>query len=440
MKRKYSRLLLAAAMLLCACGKEAAEPVIQDTETAQNTETETEVAKEDETDLMAVWVKEPSMKLDSIANLEAVSFILGAEIELKGYPAEWYLNDPDGPWNIPEYRSDALIAEYQGNYGIMDYKGNVLYPFVFAGENRDDYIPIGFQPFEGFIAYSPSGTARKFSADFSDTGFILSGGVGGYAPTPYIVDHVILIDDPETMAVKEFTNTFHTRIAAEVDTKDRTPAGCAVVNENTEILFETQGHCGQFVNGFLGIHENSGWENPGRKGFVRVYDGKEITGGAVYEDALYFEDGYAPVKTSGRWAFIDEEGKPVSDPLFDGVSVLHNGRAYVKYHDLWGILDIAETLRKQIFISEETLGGPYMEETLIIPELHEEVIGTATILVDGLNSRSIPNTGGTKLEKVKKSETYDVYEIYEDSEYTWYRIGTDRWITDTGEWVSYAAG
>ena len=41
--------------------------------------------------------------------------------------------------------------------------------------------------------------------------------------------------------------------------------------------------------------------------FVDVKTGNRITD-FLYDDALFFEDGYAPVKKGDYWGFIDEEG------------------------------------------------------------------------------------------------------------------------------------
>ncbi|GEM_PF-1225286 len=66
------------------------------------------------------------------------------------------------------------------------------------------------------------------------------------------------------------------------------------------------------------------------------------------------------------------------------------------------------------------------------------ILGSVTVKVTNLNSRSIPSTSGEKLPKVKDKETYTVYEIAYGEGYTWYRIGEDRWIADEdGKWVDF---
>ena len=66
------------------------------------------------------------------------------------------------------------------------------------------------------------------------------------------------------------------------------------------------------------------------------------------------------------------------------------------------------------------------------------IIGSVTIKVTNLNSRSIPSASGEKLAKVKDGQTYTVYDIAYGEGYTWYKIGEDRWIADQdGKWVDF---
>ena len=53
-----------------------------------------------------------------------------------------------------------------------------------------------------------------------------------------------------------------------------------------------------------------------------------------------------------------------------------------------------------------------------------------------INIRSIPSTKGEKLGSFAKGEIIYAFETKEAEGYTWYRIGTDRWVADkNGEWI-----
>ena len=70
--------------------------------------------------------------------------------------------------------------------------------------------------------------------------------------------------------------------------------------------------------------------------------------------------------------------------------------------------------------------------------LAEEVFNEFSILVaaDAINFRRDPSTTSKEniIDQAYMGETYTVYEQIEDSEYTWYRIGEDRWIANDGTW------
>ena len=57
-------------------------------------------------------------------------------------------------------------------------------------------------------------------------------------------------------------------------------------------------------------------------------------------------------------------------------------------------------------------------------------------IVGKINIRSLPSTKGEKLGSFEKGEIIYAFETKEGEGYTWYRIGTDRWVADkNGEWI-----
>lgn len=65
-----------------------------------------------------------------------------------------------------------------------------------------------------------------------------------------------------------------------------------------------------------------------------------------FDDATFYEDGYIGVKKNDKWAFMDSDGNVVTDYLFDKVSGLYKGKAYVKINGKIGILDLYSSLNK----------------------------------------------------------------------------------------------
>ena len=66
-------------------------------------------------------------------------------------------------------------------------------------------------------------------------------------------------------------------------------------------------------------------------------------------------------------------------------------------------------------------------------------IGYVTVHVDRLRVRRTHSTTSAVRGEATNGERYQVYETYEDDDYTWYRIGTNRWIAGTDESTSYEA-
>ncbi|MBQ9823538.1 MAG: WG repeat-containing protein [Solobacterium sp.] len=425
--------LLCASLLLAACGT-AEETSLPDPQEPAEQETEEPVQPG-----KVIWVKEPSMKLDIVGEMKAYPYILGARIEYTGYPSEWAAHaEADYNDKITGYRNDCLIAGIDGRYGIIDYNGNAVWPFNITKQyDGDDSLPVVYQPYTGFVVYDTDESASVFDAGFTSRSEVLTGGLGGWAPTPYVRNHEVLIDDPASGAAMAYENQFDARQVMDVTDDNGNAIGCAVIAKDTSIMMETDYHCSSFVNGIVTVTEKDDWNDPGKTGFVSA-EGKDITGGPVYEKTGFFMEGYAPVKINGKWAYIDEEGRQVTEAVFTYASMINGGRAFVEYNGLYGVLDLANTLKQNIPVNDETCSGDYHEEPFEEQEAaQEESIGILKVLIDNLNSRSLPSTDGEKLGKPDKGSEWDVYEIREAEGYTWYRIGKDRWVADGGGWVEY---
>jgi hypothetical protein len=436
---KKMTFILCASLLLAGC---AATGETAHEETPQPQPQETQEPAEAR---KVIWVKEPSMKLDAVAEMEAHPYILGARVEYTGYPSEWAAHaEKPYDYEIPNYRSDCLIAGRNGMYGIIDYNGNVVWPFNIAGRPEwENSVPVVYQPYTGFAVFDTDQSASVFNADFTARTQTVTGGLGGWAPSPYVRNHEVLIDDPATMTPMAYENQFDARQVMDVMDENGSSIGCAVIARDTSVMMETEYHCSSFVNGFVTVTENDDWMNPGKTGFVSA-EGKDITGGPVYEETGFFMEGYAPVRTGGKWAYIDEEGRQVTDAVFTYASVINGGRAFVEYNGLYGVLDLVNTLRENIPVNDETCAGSYSEQPLEEPEAEtapasapEDAIGSLKVLVDNLNSRKAPSTEAEKLSKPERGSEWNVYEIREAEGYTWYRIGEDRWVADGGGWVGY---
>ena len=179
-------------------------------------------------------------------------------------------------------------------------------------------------------------------------------------------------------------------------------------------------------------------------------------------------EAYAAVKKDGKWAYINERGELVTDFIWDNVSTMYNGRVYVGLKDRFGILDLKSTLVRGKKVTLETCYGstdPEMAyaaisaldehvpkqmerdpETVAEEETFEKahkIIGIITPRFDDINVREKPSTSAEVADVLRDSDPSDekefyysqyVYEVTEAEGYTWYRIGTNRWVADHGNW------
>ena len=67
------------------------------------------------------------------------------------------------------------------------------------------------------------------------------------------------------------------------------------------------------------------------------------------------------------------------------------------------------------------------------------VIGTATVIVNGLNIREKPDKNSRWISQTNAPAKYYVYEIVQNQGYIWYRISDSMWIANDGTWVSFSS-
>lgn len=66
-------------------------------------------------------------------------------------------------------------------------------------------------------------------------------------------------------------------------------------------------------------------------------------------------------------------------------------------------------------------------------------IGIAKVITNNLRIRQTPSTKNKIVGHVENGKSYNVYQIKVNEGYTWYRIGTEKWIADNGKWLIYRA-
>lgn len=170
-----------------------------------------------------------------------------------------------------------------------------------------------------------------------------------------------------------------------------------------------------YVNGFYAVKSESGIQ------LVRAKDGKPVND-QYYEEVRYYEDGYCPVRKNGKWAYINESGAQVTDFIFQDASYAASDSAFVQMDGAWGMLNLA---RMNASVTEQNLSG-----------WKEPAMGTLEIQAETINVRREPSTESEIISLLPAGEVLSYYEVKESEGYTWYRIGTGRWVASDGTWIT----
>ncbi len=399
----------------------------------------------------SIWTHEPDLDFDKAGDLPAFNYgietasttafgdvTLYVETEKSGYPGEW---------NSAGYTKDAMLVEKNNEQGIYSHAGEELYS-VSLNKINTAYIagvvPGPFKDSSGkvSIAYGTANTAASkaqiFSSDFksmnevsldqftynvtiSDKDPFLayqgdtlgiagvkknsSGAMTGWAFEAYTPKAI-----KENMVIPVIDAQFVVQGYAIFS-----PDGTKVNDLSTEMKYRT----GSYINGYYVISDGT---------YTTLIDA--ASGGNVatqYQDAKYFEDGYAPVKKNGKWGYVDHTGKEVTDFIFDDACTVYDGYAWVYYNGKYGILNFQNTLDS----SSQQINAYWCSPT------DETALGKLTVNISDLSIRKGGSTDAKQTGTCMNGSVYPVFEQKKDTDYTWYRINEEDWVASEGTWATY---
>ena len=326
-----------------------------------------------------IWAHEPDMELSSVVMLEGYPYEFeypGYLFEKTGYPQDWG-NSPasdivkNGTYTDRHYTRDAIIAEKDGKFGIMDFSGNVLYPLSVTFAEDSWFIgegaPIVWEPSGSF--YLPETvsddftSAQVFTSDFKSTedGSIL-GGLGGDPGCWYCIRDGVQAkyDYYESKWVSAFTPpaSYSMNYLLTVSDDSLSTLGMTLVTPEGIGPTVKGKAVSDFINGYYFVTDDLDADiyddlPAGAKlAAADAYKGSLLTD-FIYEDAGFFSCGYAPVKKNGQYGFIDTAGNEVTEFLFDSASYLYEGKTYVSLDGKFGILDLVSTIEAGIPVTSE---------------------------------------------------------------------------------------
>ncbi len=444
------------------------------------------------------WIVEPTITAKAAAMLEAGG---GAgfpyHLERIGHPQEWDYTLGKGPFYIseaefigaPEYTSDAILMFAEGDNFIMDYEGNMVNPSYKgygyyvedAGFDAGNYVgPMCTEVYSGDfmnvlirpalegLCGGPLGVIEYKAALYTDIGDPYNFQVKDLLTWCLIWDPNDRIDLEKDVSLKKVgaEDLFGFRCLAPVFERYvyNSRTRYVIYDKDAKKLCDLPDSGGvwyrDFTNGFISMEKDQ------KYGFYSV-DGQRQICAFEYDDYLPFVEGLAAVKKDDKWAYMDEEGKLLTDFIWDSVSTMYEGKVCVGLKDRFGILDLKETLNRGIPVTMESCYGSADEneayQNAAALAAHEfvqlerdpdmvakeeefeskhKVIGSITPVTNSIRIRNMPSTSGEKVGVLRPYDDFGdymslcFYEVKENEGYTWYRIGQDRWVADGGGWYS----
>lgn len=321
----------------------------------------------------AVW------DFDEIIDLTTPSGY-GDICELTGYGSQWYPFCSDlsrtkqeaGEIRDLVYTPDAVEFRRGDTYGIVSYDGEILsedYPGAGGAVSDLPYrnTPWGISLDDRTVMtedFRSSAEAPNLSIGseagydfryqvgdfFTDRdGVLHTGSVGYLIGTGYEFSDTSFGDEAwkekvgRTGVVDRYDSEGMTNGCILSLPDDEGVNGCSKVDPDGRISYSLDYlYAGNYVNGFFRVLLHDPEKDPaGRRtyGLIDAETGSLITK-HEYEDIGWFEDGYCPVMRDAHWTFINEEGEEVSESVFDDVSEVYKGKAWVSMQGRYRVLDL----------------------------------------------------------------------------------------------------
>lgn len=432
--RKFGVILVT----LCLVGCSSSKPVASATPTATQAPD-------------TIWVKQPDMNFDQVNDMPSFSYVLTTattesfgeitlyiETQKTGYPSQWC---------NANYSEDAMLVENKNIQGIYTHDGTEIYsvsvdkvstPYI-AGIISTVYTDTqGTKQIAYGYANTASSTASIFSHDYktvseasidqfdyafkrkdTDPFLAYKDGVLGIAGMTYTASGSM-----HGWSFEAYTPTNITeKMIVPIVNEQYVTTGHAMIDLDGSYLGDLSESMsyrnGSFVNDYYVVSDGT------YASVVHAGGGQNVA--TEYQDAKYYEDGYCPVKKSGKWGYIDQNGKEVTDFIFDDVSTIYNGYAWVKYQEKYGIINIVNTLND----SKKQVNAYWCEPC------DDKAIGNIHVQVSDLTIRDGAGKTNNQVGLSIEGSSYPVFETKTVDDYTWYRINANQWIASEGTWAVY---
>ena len=421
MKKNFIRLLsFAICLVMTLC--------VFDGCTSKKSETEDTTTTASSTLVDPKWIIGPTIEAESIEPLVRADY-----------------NENTRHYDISY--ADCFKIKQNGKYGIIDYNGKVVispkYDSITAIRNRDDFLAVTIdedgERVQTYINYNDFSTEPAYKTYNSlryeylwitaENSAVFIQNDGGD-----IYEEELKASLPESV-----------RGVKDVDGKFVSDVTYGLYINGKNVMGMIYSGAGSFSNGMAAFKSNGVWgyiDSNGKTVIPFGYDavkGYSTFGG---DDTPYESyDGYVTVTKGGKFGIMTNEGKPVTELVFDGATPVVGGRAYVLKGGKWGLVSFgdssyatsrteATTVKPTEKTTEKTTEEPTEETTEPETTAENENGGAGNYIVntDGLRFRADIGTDSDILAELSYGTELTVDRVVDGWGHTYYD-GNEGWVS-----------
>jgi hypothetical protein len=226
-----------------------------------------------------------------------------------------------------------------GKYGLIDYEGNMILPMKYTSIDVSETSPAGKTI--KLMAWDDNQTQYWVEEDASLTKTFLGGwGFEEYAEV-FWWNEPVMFDDIEGRVDFSYER---------YSTYNHTTNIMGTITKGTPVVIPVQEINGCQTQTEYGMTKYSVNKVSERYGLLNMKTKKMLTG-FVFDDYSYsgIVNGVLAVKKDGKWGYVNEEGKMLTEFIYDASKVVPennehmysalNGYLIVRQGDFWGLLD-----------------------------------------------------------------------------------------------------
>lgn len=314
------------------------------------------------------WYKKPgTIKIDDFENIAMIYSGSGYNTypEQTGYSPTWLEVNAKDLVGATHYTGNAIIGITNGQKQIFDFNGSVINSFSFHSIVRDDIL--------GAYVYdedSGSSDVHYFDKDFQMHTATVNG-IGGDISNDYAVysNGKVYYNGSSVSSAEDYAgnipviipviNSFSARMENELSLNETslTPDGYVILRKGNDPVMIPDGMVPSYVESIQGKDIQDQKDRSYNTSFVNdviklidknnqirlwKYSTQSYITSESFEDATFYEDGCIGVQKNSKWAFMDSDGLLLTDYIFDKVSEVYKGHAYVILNHKTGILMIPQ--------------------------------------------------------------------------------------------------